>query len=145
MSEVAPTAGIAAFPTPQNTLSGDSPTHRTHIAQITITKFQTWITALQARRNAVVEKVTRAKTSSKIAKTAKEHKSLDRILKKLDRMLTTLEAETRDCEELMNEARSLIFIASDGEVRIEHTEIKDGTTESTADRGNAEVDAQGPA
>jgi len=124
MSEVAPTAHVAAFPTPQNTLAGDSPTHRTHIAQITINEFQTWITALQARRNAVVEKVTRAKTSSKIAKTAKEHKSLDRILKKLDRLLTTLEAETRDCEELMNEARSLIFIASDGEVRIEHTEIE---------------------
>jgi len=127
------------------THSKDSPTHRMHVLQVSLNDFLTWVTQLQARRNAVVEKITRAKLSNTLTIAATKHKNLDRVMKKLDRLLHSLQEDTTSIEDELNKARLMFFELSGGEVLIANTEILDGVDESARRRTVDEVHAHRPA
>lgn len=125
-------------------LAKDTPTHRLHLLQATMAELKDWTSDLQRRRNAVVEKITRAKASTKLSRAATVNKQLNKALTQITTILTKLEIQTADVEDRMNKARALFFELSDGEVILEKTEIKDGTPESARRGADAETDAQGP-
>lgn len=121
----------------------DTPTYRTHVLQTRIDIFQDFVKTLQVRRNAVVEKHTRAKTNNKLVEEAKRNKQLDRIFKKIERLLTSAEEDINTAADELNKGRALFLIHSDGEVRNELIEESNGGitgTSSTPSAGERTAD-----
>jgi len=125
-------------------IAKDSPTHRMHLLQATMIELKEWTTDLQRRRNLVVEKIARAKASSKLSRAATVNKQLNKALTKITEILTKLEIQTADVEDRMNKARAMFFELSDGEVILEKTEIKDGTPKGARNRADATTGTAGP-
>lgn len=125
-------------------IAKDTPTHRLHILQATMNELKEWTTDIQRRRNLVLEKIAKAKASSKLSRAATVNKQLNKALTQITKILTELEIKTADVEDRMNKARALFFELSDGEVILEKTEIKDGTPQGARDRANTASSTAGP-
>jgi hypothetical protein len=103
----------------------DSPTHRLHILQLSLGQIKEDLEGIRYRRSLIIEKVTKAKSHSRVAIEAERNKQLKRFFDRMERQLASLEEDMTAIEENMNKARALILEASDGEVMIPKTEVKD--------------------
>lgn len=101
----------------------DSPTHRLHILQLSMPQFKEDLERIRARRGAIIEKVTKAKANSKIAREAVANRQLKRFFDKLEKQIAALDEDMTSIEDNMNKARALILELSDGEVVVPKTEI----------------------
>jgi len=102
----------------------DSPTHRSHILQMQLSQIKEHLEGVRYRRGLIVEKATKAKANSKLAREVLVNKQLKKFFDRLERDITALDEDMTKIEDNMNKARALILEASDGELMIEKTEIK---------------------
>lgn len=103
----------------------DSPTHRAHILQLSLQQIKEDLEGIRFRRGLIIEKVTKAKSNSKIARAAERNKQLKRFFDRMERQLASLDEDMTAIEDNMNKARALILEESDGEVMVAKTEVKD--------------------
>ena len=100
----------------------DTPTHRLHILQMDLTQIKSDLEGIRHRRGLIIEKITKAKSNSRIARAAERSKQLKKFFDKMERQLSSLEEDMTEIEDNMNKARALILEESDGEVMVPKTE-----------------------
>src|SRR5215475_12694025 len=123
----------------------DTPTHRAHVLQIKMQQLVEWTKLLQTQRAAIIERVVRAKSNSKIARSIQVHTSLERTLARIDRHLLSTENALNKITDDLNKCRGLFLELSDFEVVLEPLETVHGNNaESERDRGVVQESTNGP-
>lgn len=123
----------------------DTATHRIHILQANMQQIVEWTQLLQTQRAAIVEKLVRAKSNSKIARATTVSAQLSRSIASLVRDLTSIETKLNKTADKLNKCRGLFLELTDGDMLLEKTEHIHGEfTESSTDRGDATTSTTGP-
>jgi ABC-type phosphate transport system auxiliary subunit len=102
-----------------------------------------WLEDIRQRRNIAVEKATKAKTNSKIARAAAAEKQIANIFKKLERKERTIQDELESYENELNKARALFWELSGGEVMYPKTETQSGRSTDNPQSGSEDAAREG--
>lgn len=111
-------------------MAEDTPTHRIHILQSKLQQIVAWTVQLQTRRNQIVERIVRATSNNKIARSLQVERSLERSLNKMIRDLTSTNDKLNKIADQLNKCRGLLLELSDGEVFLEKSERANGPDET---------------
>jgi len=118
----------------------DTPTHRTHILQVNMQQLLQWTEQLQSQRAQIVEKVSRIKANTRIARETQVNNALERTLTRVSRNLSQVEERLNKVADDLNKARGMFLELSDFTLVLDETSHVHGALnadneESERDRG----------
>lgn len=109
--------------------NNDTPTHRYDLMQMRVDEIQGLVTILQYRRTLHISKAKQVRAHSEIADAKRTNASLSATMDKLEKRIEKMKKDDEAIVKLLNEARTLIFEASDGTLILEKTEKMDGSNQ----------------
>lgn len=100
----------------------DTPTHRYDLMQMRVDEIQGLVTVLQHRRTLHVTKQKQIIGNSRIADAKRLDVSIQKTLDKLEKTIEKMKKDDASITKLLNEARALLFEATDGTLTLEKTD-----------------------